>query len=99
MFPCPAQWRHAVEQLLKSGCLRRRPRSVLCGAGLDTSALADKQQRGEALVFGHSLSEQIGGQLEAGFVLTGFYEDNQPNPRFVIDRYLPTFLATRAGKP
>jgi len=66
---------------------------------LDTAALADRQQRGEALVFGHSLSEQIGGQMEAGFVLTGFYEDHQPNPRFVIDRYLPTFLATRASKP
>jgi hypothetical protein len=37
--------------------------------------------------------------METGFVLTGFYEDWQPHPRFVIDRYLPTFLATRARKP
>jgi SAM-dependent methyltransferase len=66
---------------------------------LDANALADKQRRGEALVFGHSLDLQIGGQLDAGFVLTGFYEDKQPRPRFVIDRYLPTFLATRASKP
>jgi len=66
---------------------------------LGAEALADKQRRGEALVFGHSLGEQIGGQLEAGFVLTGFYEDFQPRPRFVIDRYLPTFLASRASKP
>jgi len=66
---------------------------------LDAQALEGKAQRGEALVFGHSLSAQIGGQLEAGFVLTGFYEDQQPHPRFVIDRYLPTFLATRASKP
>jgi SAM-dependent methyltransferase len=66
---------------------------------LDAQALADKQLRGEALVFGHSLSEQIGGQLDVGFVLTGFYEDHQPHPRFVIDRYLPTFLASRATKP
>jgi len=66
---------------------------------LDAPALDDKAQRGEALVFGHSLGAQIGGQLEAGFVLTGFYEDSQPHPRFVIDRYLPTFLATRARKP
>jgi hypothetical protein len=62
-------------------------------------ALNEKQQRGEPLVFGHSLTDQIGGQLEAGFLLTGFYEDCQPNPRFVIDRYLPTFLASRASKP
>jgi hypothetical protein len=50
-------------------------------------------------VFGHTLARQIGGQLDAGLVLTGFNEDGQPQPRFVIDRYLPTFLATRARKP
>ncbi|MFR0690615.1 class I SAM-dependent methyltransferase [Enterobacterales bacterium AE_CKDN230030158-1A_HGKHYDSX7] len=66
---------------------------------LPPQALSDKQQRGEALVFGHSLTEQIGGQLEAGFVLRGFIEDEQPNPRFVVDRFLPTFLATWAQKP
>ncbi|MYM26853.1 methyltransferase domain-containing protein [Duganella sp. CY15W] len=66
---------------------------------LEAEALAARQQRGEALVFGHSLGDQINGQLAAGFVLTGFYEDHQPRPRFVIDRYLPTFLATRAMKP
>jgi len=68
-------------------------------AHLDQETLAGKRERGEALVFGHSLEQQIGGQLEAGFVLTGFYEDHQPRPRFVVDRYLPTFLATRARKP
>ncbi|QKH33495.1 class I SAM-dependent methyltransferase [Achromobacter pestifer] len=61
--------------------------------------LSDKRARGDALVFGHSLGEQIGGQLEAGFLLKGFYEDEQPQPRFLIDRYLPTFLATYAVKP
>jgi SAM-dependent methyltransferase len=66
---------------------------------LDAEALAEKERRGEALVFGHGLDQQIGGQLQAGFVLTGFYEDHQPRPRFVIDRYLPTFLASRANKP
>ncbi|HEX8604564.1 MAG TPA: class I SAM-dependent methyltransferase [Pseudoduganella sp.] len=66
---------------------------------LDAQALADRQRRGEPLVFGHSLTAQISGQLEAGFVMTGFYEDHQPHPRFLIDRYLPTFLATRASKP
>ncbi len=25
--------------------------------------------------FGHTLEDQIGGQLAAGFVITGFYED------------------------
>lgn len=66
---------------------------------LPAEALSTKQERGEALVFGHSLAEQIGGQLEAGFVLRGFIEDEQPTPRFVVDRFLPTFLATWAEKP
>lgn len=66
---------------------------------LDADALQAKRDRGEALVFGHSLQDQIGGQLDAGFLLAGFHEDRQPRPRFLIDRYLPTFLATRALKP
>ena len=65
---------------------------------LDAQALDDKKKRGDALVFGHSLEQQIGGQLEVGFLLTGFYEDSQPQPRFVVDRYMPTFIATRALK-
>ena len=79
-----------------------RPRFALPYSDLDHqggAALEAKAQRGEALVFGHTLAQQIGGQLDAGFVLTGFHEDRQPQPRFVIDRYLPTFLATRARKP
>ncbi|NIG73829.1 class I SAM-dependent methyltransferase [Klebsiella sp. Ap-873] len=65
---------------------------------LTADELAAKQARGEAFVFGHSLAEQIGGQLEAGFVLAGFYEDKQPNPRFLIDQFMPTFIATCAIK-
>lgn len=66
---------------------------------LGAAALDAKRARGEALVFGHSLRDQIGGQLDAGFLLAGFHEDLQPRPRFLIDRYVPTFLATRAVKP
>lgn len=66
---------------------------------LTPDELAAKQSSGDALIFGHSLTDQIGGQLEAGFVLKGFIEDEQPNPRFVIDRFLPTFIATYAVKP
>ena len=59
--------------------------------------ILDKTQ---PLEFGHSLEDQIGGQLDAGFVLTGFYEDryegaeNDP-----ISQYIATFIATRAVKP
>jgi SAM-dependent methyltransferase len=81
----------------KQGVIRPRftmPYSEL--EHLSETDLAGKLERGEALVFGHSLSDQIAGQLVAGFVLTGFQEDMQPAARFVIDRYLPTFIATCA---
>jgi len=51
----------------------------------------------EPLVFGHLLTDQIGGQLEAGFVLTGFLEDTWPE--ITLSEYTPTMIATRASKP
>jgi SAM-dependent methyltransferase len=48
------------------------------------------------LEFSHTLEEQIGGQLEAGFFLTGFYEDQQNSP---LGKYMPGYYATRAVKP
>jgi SAM-dependent methyltransferase len=49
------------------------------------------------LEFSHTLEDQISGQLEAGFVITGFYEDIQPGER--ISDYMPSYMATRAIKP
>ena len=66
---------------------------------LEPGQLEAKLMRGEALVFGHSLADQIGGQTEAGFRIAGFAEARAPVPRFVIDRFLPTFIATLAFKP
>jgi SAM-dependent methyltransferase len=44
----------------------------------------------------HTLDDQIGGQLEAGFVIDGFYEDRWPGRE--VDEYMNTFIATRAVK-
>lgn len=52
---------------------------------------------GDPFEFSHSLEEQIGGQLEAGFVLTGFYEDYATGEP--IAAYMPSYIATRAVKP
>ena len=46
---------------------------------------------------GHSLTDQIGGQFAAGFVLTDLFEDGDPG--HVLAKYLPVFLATRAVRP
>ena len=55
---------------------------------------------GIPMEFGHTLEAQIGGQIAAGFVITGFYEDSgrdsSSNP---LHRYTSTFVATRAMKP
>lgn len=53
--------------------------------------------KNEPFQFGHSLSDQIGGQLAAGFMLTGFYEDAWE--AWPMDQYLPHSIATRALKP
>ncbi len=50
----------------------------------------------EPLEFSHSLTELIGGQIEAGFHLAGFYEDTQNKPK---GEYFPSYIATRAVKP
>jgi SAM-dependent methyltransferase len=47
--------------------------------------------------FGHRLDDQIGGQLAAGFALTGFYEDADPDE--LLSQYIPGFIATCAVKP
>jgi SAM-dependent methyltransferase len=58
------------------------------------------QQRlasGEPLEFGHTLEQQIGGQLGAGFVLTALYEDGWPGRP--LSRFLEPFVATLAVRP
>lgn len=66
-----------------------------------TSLTAEERQHmldeGWPVEFSHSLEDQIGGQIEAGLVLTGLYEDR--DPRTVLFEYMPVYLATRAMKP
>ncbi|MDD3227295.1 MAG: methyltransferase domain-containing protein, partial [Tissierellia bacterium] len=47
--------------------------------------------------FSHSIEEQIGGQLKAGFILTDIYEDTNGSGR-LHELNAPTFFATRAIK-
>lgn len=54
-------------------------------------------EEGRPLEFGHTLDDQIGGQLAAGFLLSGFYEDIDPES--VLGEYVPSYIATRALKP
>lgn len=49
------------------------------------------------LEWSHTLEDQIGGQLAAGLVITGFYEDRHSADE--LAKYMPTYLATRAVRP
>ena len=50
-----------------------------------------------AIEFSHTLEEQIGGQLEAGFCLTNLMDDTD-GYGFFHEYSVPTFVATRAVK-
>ena len=68
----------------------------------DLSSIGEAERRrytdkNEPLCFGHTLEDQIGGQIEAGFVLAGYYEDGEPE--LPLSKYILSSIATRALKP
>lgn len=67
----------------------------------DVTSITEEERRrytdnGEPLSFGHTLEDQIGGQLAAGFVITGFFEDRDES---LLGSRMPNLGATRAVKP
>lgn len=69
-----------------------------------TSPSAEETRRyietGTPLEFSHTLEDQIGGQLDAGFVLTDLYEDACPaGEGDLLNDFMSPFVATRALKP
>ena len=63
----------------------------------DPKAYEDSIKNDWGIAFSHTLEEQIGGQLEAGFRLTNLYEDTSGDG-VLHDYNVPTFFATRAMK-
>ena len=51
---------------------------------------------GDALEHSHTLTDQLGGQVDAGLAIIGFYEDHHGTS--VVSEYTPTYIATRAIK-
>jgi len=67
----------------------------------DVTSLSEAQrairlEKGWPLEFGHTLEDQIAGQIDAGFWLNGFFEDT--DPECLICKYIPVYIATRAIK-
>jgi SAM-dependent methyltransferase len=64
---------------------------------LKDRSLFDKYAATDGVQFSHTLEEQIGGQLRAGFTLTDLYEDNDTEGN--LGKHIPLYIATRAVKP
>ncbi len=69
---------------------------------VNTLSAAEKQRflvEGIPMEFGHTLEAQIGGQCEAGFIITGLYEDgDRPEDRRPLTGFSPEYIVTRAVK-
>ncbi|MBQ3518888.1 MAG: class I SAM-dependent methyltransferase [Clostridia bacterium] len=53
---------------------------------------------GDGIQFSHTLEEQIGGQLKAGFTLKALYEDLDREGGNEIGKYYPQYIATLSVK-
>lgn len=88
------------EEMLNQGSLdacNRVPYSDL--EQMKPERLAKLQSENEPLCFGHTLEDQLGGQMRAGFVMVDLYEDKWgPGDYEKLDQHLATFLATRCRK-
>lgn len=65
---------------------------------LEPEKLELRRSRAEAFEFSHSLDDQIGGQIDAGFLIAGFYEDHWADEATPLNVYMPTSMATLAIK-
>jgi SAM-dependent methyltransferase len=63
---------------------------------LPKDQLEERIANKETLEFGHSLQDQIGGQIASGFIINGFYEDSSGGD--LLDPYINTYIATSAVK-
>lgn len=86
------------ENDLQKGIMRIRYKLPFYGhKDLSEEEMKNLKENGQALEYSHTLEDQIGGQLKAGFVLTGMYEDREPND--LLSEYTSVYIATRAVKP
>lgn len=64
----------------------------------DPQLYADSVANNWGIQFSHTLEEQLGGQLKAGFQLTDLYEDTNGQGN-LHDHNIPAFVAVRSVKP
>ena len=64
----------------------------------DETLYREMIEKNEGVQFSHTLEDQIGGQLRAGFILTDLYEDTNGTGN-LHNHGIPSFIATRSIKP
>lgn len=63
----------------------------------DPLLFEESVKNNDGIQFSHTIEEQIGGQLKAGFILTDIYQDINGSGK-LAEYNVPTFYATRAVK-
>lgn len=64
---------------------------------LPKDEIQDYIDSNNTIEYAHTLEDQIQGQIDAGLVISGFYEDDFGGTR-IIDKHIKTFIATKAIK-
>ncbi|MCH5325326.1 MAG: class I SAM-dependent methyltransferase [Eubacterium sp.] len=65
---------------------------------MTSEQLEEMLKQREGVQFSHTLEEQIGGQLKAGFTLKALYEDRDRPGGAAIGEYAPQYIATLSVK-
>ena len=63
----------------------------------DPKQLKTLKEDDSGVQFSHTMEEQIGGQLKAGFTLVDIYEDTN-GEGYLHELNIPTFIATKSIK-
>jgi ubiquinone/menaquinone biosynthesis C-methylase UbiE len=73
--------------------------SIPCSSvsNLSEEELKAYMESDQTIEYAHTLENQIQGQVDAGFVIAGFYEDDFGGRR-LLDKYIKMFIATKAKK-
>lgn len=93
-FGNPIEYIFDIGELSKGNLIVKHkiPYSDLENLDDETVAAVCKE---DGYIFGHTLGDQIQGQIDAGFAIVGFYEDIGGT---ALDQYIYTSIATKAIK-
>lgn len=96
-FANPVQYIFDQEQMYQGTFTVRHSIPYADVKSLTSTELKQLIEENQGVIFGHTLHDQIQGQIQAGFIIDGFFEDRCKG-RSPLDPYIPTAIATKATK-